>query len=128
MLKNARQIIVEEGKCPIDKMVEVQNESGLSPTVLISRECYRKLLETANKDKMQLGYCELKLFWDATSEYSETCLTLTGPCFYSVSESKEPAFKTYYIVKEAMADDIQYTKGEEPSDTAQQYFLLEGEE
>ena len=126
MLKTAYHIVVEHGKCPIDKMVEIQNEAGLSPTVLISRECYRKLLETANKNKMQLGYCELKLFWDATSEYSETTLTLTGPCFYSISESKEPAFKTYYIVKEVMADDIQYSKGE-PEGSIAQYFLLESE-
>ena len=126
MLKTAQHIVVENGKCPIDKMVEIQNETGLSPTVVISRGCYRKLLETANKNKIQLGYCELKLFWDATSEYSETTLTLTGPCFYSVSESKEPAFKVYYVVKNAMADDIHYTKGEDLS--VAQYFSLEGEE
>ncbi|MBQ2917404.1 MAG: hypothetical protein IJE59_04485 [Clostridia bacterium] len=127
MLKTAQHIVVENGKCPIDKMVEIQNKEGLSPTVVISRECYRKLLETANNNKIKIGYCELKLFWDATSEYSETTLTLTGPCFYSISKSKEPAFKVYYVVKDVMADDIQYTKGEDLSETAQ-YFLLEGEE
>lgn len=123
MLKNARPIIVEADKCPIDKMVEVKSQEGLAPRAIISRGCYNKLIATC--DEFKAGYCQVQLIWKESEEYPKTIMELEGPCFNNVSSSKDPEYKCYYIVKNVSAIDIQYSKAEGPET---QYFLLEGEE
>lgn len=103
---NQRIIIVDKGCCPIDKMVEIQNRMGLTATVKISEECYKKMFSSADDCRLEHG--EITLHWDATAEYSATDITLKIPTTIDESKDATHKYRSIYKVVKVEANDIHY--------------------
>lgn len=101
----AKIIEVSSIECPIDRMVEIQNNGGLNGRFFLSQECFEDLKLSA--DTVKLGGGVIYLHWDATDEVVETDCVVKFP-------EKGSCIKPRYEIISITAEDIQFKRKKTP--------------
>lgn len=101
----AKIIEVPNNQCPIDRMVEIQNNGGLNGRFFLSEKCFEDLKLSA--DTVKLGGGDFYLRWDATDEVVETECVVKFP-------EKSSCMKPRYEIISITAEDIQFKRKKTP--------------
>ncbi len=107
---------IKRGERTVRKLIEVQNNIGLTKRVIMSKECYDEMWKSADNFKIRHG-C-LRFYYKPTEKTPKIIVILEGPIW--TLEHRD-----CYRLKKLKHDKIDYSSG---GNTSEQFFFYEGED
>ena len=98
----AKIIEVPNNQCPIDRMVEIQNNGGLNGRFFLSEKCFEEMHMSA--DNVTKGDGAIYLHWDTTADTAAT------DCIIKLPVKQGGILKPRYEIISIEAEDIHFKR------------------